>query len=110
MDFVRQILLEIEKRNPEASNPGVDVDGRTPKEILHHLEIMDDIGLVAGVRSNPVGCVRMTWEGYEFLEQTRDPDRWEEVKQTAVTTTKSLSWLAIKTVISTWVASKITSG
>lgn len=110
MDFVRQILQEIEKRNAESSNPGVDVGGRTPKEILHHLQIMEDVGLVVGVRSNPTGCTRMTWEGHEFLEQSRDPDVWEEAKETALKTTKSLSWLAVKTALTAWVTSKITGG
>ena len=110
MDFVRQILLEIERRDPEASNPGVDVDERTPKEILHHLYIMEDVGLVVGVKSKPVGCTRMTWDGHEFLDQTRDSGVWEEVKDTAITKTKSLSWLAIKTALSAWITSKITGG
>ncbi|MCH8343927.1 MAG: DUF2513 domain-containing protein [Planctomycetes bacterium] len=110
MDFVRHILQVIEKRNPEASNPGVDVEGRSKNEVHHHLLIMQDKGLVEDVRqtSDSAICTRMTWDGHEFLEQTRDPDVWKEVKETAVKTTKSLSWLAITTALSAWVTSKIT--
>ena len=110
MDFVRQILEEIEKRNPEASNPGVDVDGRKPKEILYHLKIMEDARLVEGVKSNPVGCIRMTWEGHEFLEQSRDESIWQQAKEKAITATGSVSWLAVRTALTILIKAAITGG
>ena len=112
MDFVRQILLEIEKRNPEASNPGVDVEGRSKDEVYHHLVIMQDRGLVEGVKhtSDSAICVRMTWEGHEFLEQSRDEGIWEQAKDKAISTTGSLSWLAVKTALATIVKAAITGG
>ena len=112
MDLVRQILQEIERRDPESSNPGVDVEGRSKNEVYDHLLIMQDRGLVEDVRrtSTSALCIRMTWEGHELLEQTRDPDLWEEVKDTALTKTKSLSWLAIKTALATLIKAAITDG
>lgn len=74
MDFVRQILQVIEKRSAESTNPGVDVEGRSKDEVYAHLVIMQDRGLVEGVKhtSTSAICARMTWEGHEFLEQSRD--------------------------------------
>lgn len=72
-DFVRQILQVIEKRSAESSNPVIDVEGRSKDEVYQHLLIMQDRGLVEGVKhsSDSAICDRITWEGHEFLEQTR---------------------------------------
>ena len=112
MDFVRQILQVIEKRGAESTNPGVDVEGRSKDEVYQHLVIMQDRELVTGVKltSDSAICARMTWEGHEFLEQSRNEGIWKRAKNTAITATGSLSWLALTTALTTIIKAAITGG
>lgn len=73
---------------------------------------MEDAGLVEGVdlAPNVALCQRMTWEGHEFLEQSRDERIWEQAEDKAITTTGSLSMLALKTALATIVKAAITGG
>lgn len=111
MDLVRQILQQIEDRKPGSSNHGVSATGRSRDELYEHLMIMQDAGLVEGVAMAPVPlCRRMTWEGHEFLEQSRDERIWKQAKDKAIATTGSLSMLAVKTALATIVKAAITGG
>ncbi len=112
MDLVRQILQQIEERTPRSSNPIVWATDRSRDELYEHLEIMQDAGLVEGVALAPKYpiCKRMTWEGHEFLEQSRDEGMWEQAKAKAIAATGSLSMLAVKTALATLIKAAITGG
>lgn len=114
IDLVRQILQQIEERNPENADPGVlnvRVNSRSMAVVSGHLQIMCDAGLVGGMGPHSViSCERLTWEGHEFLEQSRDEGIWEEAKDKAITTTGSLSMLAVKTALATLIKAAVTGG
>lgn len=111
MDLVRDILGQIEGRGPGRGGLAVSVKGRSDAEISGHLEIMDDAGLVDGVDPHGgIACRRLTWEGHEFLEQSRDEGMWERAKDKAIAQTGSLSMLAIKTALATLIKAAITGG
>ena len=111
MDLVRLILQNIEEREPGTGGYGVYGEGRSRAEISGHLLIMYDAGLVDGVDPRGgVECSRLTWEGHEFLEQSRDEEIWEQAKDKARSATGSLSWLAVKTALATLIKAAITGG
>lgn len=85
MDLVRKILLAIEEQSYDYSQPNPAVDGYTTEQIEYHLLIMIDAKLIVGFEF-PVGggpkvfSERMTWQGHDFLEASRDEGRWSKAK------------------------------
>ena len=87
MDLVRQILFAIEDL-PKQHNGFVDIkiDGRAAEEINYHLMILIDAGLIkADFVTNKMTdyiwkSIRLTWDGHEFLDASRDNKRWEKAK------------------------------
>ena len=56
------------------------------KIITRHMELLNEAGLIETkhIQTNfDLECraVRLTWEGYEFLEAIRDDTRWGKVKE-----------------------------
>jgi hypothetical protein len=100
MDLVREILLAIESDGvpsndsdpmtigeaqlKAASSQGIDLTslGRSGEEIVYHLELLAEAELIIAVITKTRGGVdaypvRMTWAGHDFLDQARQPTRWE---------------------------------
>ena len=106
MDLVREILLCVEG-NKHLSNayaptlgldpddappqPGIpDIEGYDTEAVLHHCYFLADAGLVTvwrqGSELDLVPWVIphcLTWEGHEFIANTREESRWDLVKQQA---------------------------
>ncbi|MDJ0850322.1 MAG: DUF2513 domain-containing protein [Myxococcota bacterium] len=83
MDLVREILLKLESlRDPEEVFGGENFAERDFAELYGHLEIMKDAGLIDFENISASGqCIgRLTWAGHEFLDQARDPERWQKAK------------------------------
>jgi len=93
MDLVRALLAQIEEDDrfsgAEAflAHEAFTVSPYTPEEVGYHVLLLLDAGYLKGnseVPSMPV-IERLTWEGCEFLENTRDPEIWEKAKERAKT-------------------------
>jgi hypothetical protein len=104
--LIRAILFEIEKLPPR-SNVALNqivVEGYDSALVEHHGVLCIEAGFVAPCNvSTKLIVSRMvkglTWEGYEFLDNARDEERWKRTK--AVTTTVgTLSFEAVKMTLS----------
>jgi len=87
MDLVRAILTEVERHPAGFFRREMKIDGYTPDQIKYHVYIMDQAGLVEAANAthyqntSPEAIVNnLTWEGHEFLDNAREPIRWEQAK------------------------------
>ncbi len=83
LDLARLILLE-----QEAGSPPKDLEKYSEAEILYHVAILAEAGLIhAHVLENESGDVcqaviyRLTWAGHDFLDATADPTLWQRVRE-----------------------------
>jgi hypothetical protein len=92
MDLVRTLLIKIADdpkyngRSNEILYPDQLVsDDLTYDEIDYHIRLLIDAGLLdAESLASPGFVVRkVSWEGHEFLDDTRDPEIWDKTKQRA---------------------------
>lgn len=85
-DCFRDILIAIESLPFDHNALGLDVPGYSEEEIYYHLQLLDDAGFVVlqyfSTSDNPLGFYveRLTYQGHEFLEASRDNDAWSHVK------------------------------
>jgi len=86
MDLVRRILLAIET-HPRGFAPDIALEGYSAEEIGYHLTLMAEAGLVEADDVTGIGDAgpmarvsRLTWQGHEFLEDSRSPRIWEQAK------------------------------
>ena len=82
MNLVRQILLGIEEY-PEPMWVELDIPGYTPEQVSYHVMLLADAGLVEAVSFSSFDGFEwkpkhLTWEGHEFLEASRDDNRWKK--------------------------------
>lgn len=92
MDLARSIMLALE----ESPGPNlVDiymeayVQGHTPEEISYHVMLLHEAGLIKALDMSSFGQYdwspeRLTWEGHEFLESSRDEGIWKKAKKIMV--------------------------
>jgi hypothetical protein len=103
MDFIRELLLRMEADpqldgyQPVVFGPS-DFPGRTQEEIAYHVDLLSEAGFVKseGGTMDAVSAAvsRLTWEGHEFLADTKDPGVWEKIKEQ----TKGLQDVAISVI------------
>ena len=92
LDLIRKIMIAIES-HAESGEPSLDIDGHLSDEVLGHLCFMEDGKLIHR------GEVRLTWEGHEFLEASRDDGIWEKAKQLVIERTGGLNTETLKAVL-----------
>ena len=109
MDLVRKILLAIEAHPPTLGPLKIQIDGY-PKEIVdYHLTLMKDAGLIEGINpgsKSGLGDIyamtipmRMTWQGCEFLDASRDENRWNKAKEIVKEMGSSVSFDVLKSLL-----------
>ncbi|SHH25711.1 Hypothetical protein SAMN05720766_10974 [Fibrobacter sp. UWH9] len=96
MDLVREILLDIESVPAGCDWEHKDY-GRNEDTVYEHIQIMKQAGLVSGGIHEGSGgrfpvSVKITWNGYEFLDASRDSKVWNSVKQKAMDSGVSLTF------------------
>lgn len=81
-DLIRLLLQEIEGVEDVS-----DLSKYTKDQQLYHSCLLIEAGLVHGTivvdqNGNPAHTriSRLTWDGHEFLDMTRDPSIWNKVK------------------------------
>jgi len=87
-DLIRAILIAIEadQRGEPLYAPAVD---GYPDEMVHfHTRLLVERGFLKTYFPDRTGrqpwvCIRLTWEGYDFLDHIRDPVVWRTVKHAA---------------------------
>jgi hypothetical protein len=93
MDLVRQLLLYFEDRTDEEmlQQDEVRIDGYDSKIVGYNIDIMYEAGLlccepVLSQHGRLVKAIpfRLTWDGHEFLDASRDTGIWNKAKQTVL--------------------------
>ncbi len=87
MDLVRNLLRTIEAQPPGQELRSPKVEGYDQATVLHHLELMEDAGLIEAhfMRTEQSGIVaavvdRLTWQGHEFLSAANNESVWQKAK------------------------------
>jgi hypothetical protein len=85
MDLIRDILLDLES-NEDAYLEEVMDKGYEREIVLRHMELLHEAGLVEAKFSQApekgyfiADVARLTWEGYEFLDNARNERLWQKV-------------------------------
>jgi len=90
MNLIREILLKLEEHDPgQGKLIALKVEGTAQNVVDHHLFLLEDAGLILGVKGNNPGenplhhvnPVCLTWSGHDFLEEARDEERWEKAME-----------------------------
>nr|WP_083434486.1 DUF2513 domain-containing protein [Sphingomonas sp. Y57] len=87
-DLIRAILLAIEADDRCEVLRLPRIEGFSPEAVHFHVHLLIEKGLLQtalpdrSVRQ-PWMCLRLTWEGYDFLDHIRDPAVWRSVKRAA---------------------------
>jgi len=88
-DLVRELLLKVEAipAGEMRVNDYFLIEGKPPKEILRHLQILIDAGFIQGsalvCMDGQIADVRaddLTYQGHQFLEAARSETAWKKVK------------------------------
>ncbi len=118
MSLVREILLEIEK--DRAGDKLIDVLDYPVEEIIYHVKIMNDYGLIEakvvevfskkGSEFALETIKGITWEGYDFLDDIRDETVWKKTSAHIKKTTGTASLEMVKEVAKTFVREILFSG
>lgn len=93
LDLMRELLKGIEDRDDmdgtrewhdyEPSDLGID--GHSKKEVNYHLNILIEAGFIdGGITAFTPVIRRLTWNGHEFLDATRDDTFWKKAKDTII--------------------------
>lgn len=94
MDFVRDLLLEIEDgkeyfQTDEMLDDGSEITDPAELEIVkktdHHLRIMMGAGLIEFDANSSSGIFvkGLTWQGHDFLDTIKDPVMWRKTREGA---------------------------
>lgn len=90
MGLIRDLLLKIEGATGKPSwkdlVPGDD--NAEVERVLKHLKLIEEAGLIKSVvvhlhHHRVPQSIELTWDGHEFLDDTRDPDIWQKTKDRA---------------------------
>lgn len=96
LDLIRSLLLRLEELHdrPFATwtipygDEDLAVEGHSPGEIAHALQLMVEAGLIEteGSGFSADGSLlfqRLSWQGCEYLDDVRDPEVWRRTKEGA---------------------------
>ena len=83
LELIRLILLEIEKQPYDQGPIEAEIPGYTSAQISYHVLLLKDAGLIEAIDfSTFAGSdwkpTRLTWQGHEFLDASRDEGRWQK--------------------------------
>ena len=87
MDLIRNILFQLEEKSSGMGMVDIDIEGYDDAQIGYHSALIAEAGLAQGIDVSHMGSTfpewklsRLTWDGHEFLDASREPGRWERAK------------------------------
>ncbi len=87
-DIIREILLKAEELNPECTLILSDFDEDRAHEIVYHVKLLDESGLIKvsiveflGDANIHFDLDRLTWAGHDFLDAVRNDSMWNKTKE-----------------------------
>lgn len=88
MDLIRAILQRIESGEGVTPEQPIEIDGHTELEISYHVALLKDADFIeATIQGDNFEAVafvhvdRLTWQGHEFLDLSRDDTIWRKARQ-----------------------------
>jgi len=86
MELARLILLEIEKQPSYSSSIELEFDGYSSEQINYHTMLLHEAGLIVAIDASSLSDLcwmpqRLTWQGHEFLEASRNDIAWNKTKE-----------------------------
>ena len=87
-DLIRAILLAVEADDRCEVLKLPDISGYPDEAVYFHARLLVEKGFLRThfpdrTGSQPWVCIRLSWEGYDFLDNVRDPAVWRAVKRAA---------------------------
>jgi hypothetical protein len=97
MDLARRILEEIEVAPFDGGEAELDLPDASEEAIQYHLLLLTEAGLIDTIDASTMGGPhfiprRLTWNGHEFLEASRDDTLWQRAKSTVQNKTGGLAF------------------
>ena len=98
MKLVRALLSRIEEDDALDGSAGFAANEFTmpehsPEEVAFHVLLLLDAGLLRGSSETSIPMIeRLTWQGCEFLDDTRDPEIWAKTLKAASGAGIALAW------------------
>src|SRR4030065_2042015 len=86
MELVRLILAKMEEQPTYPSHPDLKDSGYSVEEIHYHYALLTEAGLIIAIDASGGKNLtfipqRLTWQGHEFLEATKNNDAWSKTKE-----------------------------
>lgn len=105
MEYVRELLLQIEEKYPIEDQSVVDDNYyiKTEKE-KYHLQLLIEAGFINGEidfdgEEYHIQDCRLTWAGHEFFDNIRSGLTWSKIKRFCTSKAIDLSIEAVKSAI-----------
>ena len=102
MDLIREILLEMEA-SKDGFTPPIMLKDYSEEEIGYHCLLLSEADLILAADSTSISSmtptaipIRITWSGYEFLDNARDERIWSRAKQSISSASFSV-WTSVLT-------------
>ena len=113
MDLVREILQFMEGSGGPLVRR-VIMQEKIPmvhdrSDLFLHLDMMEDAGLVARHDSTKEAW-RLCWDGYEFLDTSRDQGTWNKAKAEVIDKAKGLPFAVLMNVLTVWLTKAVVGG
>lgn len=111
MYFIRSAsfttLLTVESHSDQGQD--IVIADCDPDTLRLHLRLMEEAGLLhkVTISSGGMSCMRLTWQGYDFLEAARNDTMWNKAKTIVVEKTGSLTLDALSGVLKTLIKAAI---
>ena len=86
LDLIRTILTTLENQNSTIADV-LSIEGYDDGLVAFHVNLLIDAGLIKGIQGEELGGIitamagSITWNGYEFLDASRNKDIWEKAKK-----------------------------
>ena len=101
MDLAREIVLALEGHDSYTGFQNIGVEGYTEDQVSYHVMLLNEAGLIEAVDLSTMSGVswkpvRLTWEGHEFLDASRDESRWSKAKSALAKVGGGLAYEVLK--------------
>ena len=84
-DLIRKVLIAYEEL-PYGGGGEIEINGYSPDQLYYHQEILEEAGYIkANIQKYIGGSLdifpeRLTYQGHEFLEASRNDNNWSKAK------------------------------
>ena len=104
LDLIRQILLEVEKKEKPIGWIDIQVKGYSNEQVAYHVKLLavegymnaKDLSTKTEFDYKPI---RLTLRGHDFLNAARDDTVWNQVKETVGNKIVSTSLEVLKSIL-----------